>query len=85
MSWRDYNDVIAALREEYDLDLDEARARYQELTDDLGHAPEIGDIDQLDLFNDFDDWASHFEDGYFDNDYDIDEYAGGIEGYGRKE
>lgn len=77
MSWKAYNDVIAALREGNDLSLPEARERYEELRDELGRAPTLDDVEIPDEYDDLDDWEEAYDDGEFD-DYPDDELAGGI-------
>lgn len=86
MSWKAYNDVIAALREGNDLSLSEARERYEELREELGHAPTLDDVEIPEEYDDLDDWIDAYEDGEFD-DYPEDEVGGGVDtgsGKGKK-
>ena len=77
MSWKAYNDVIAAIREGHKMSLADAREYYDELKEELGHPPSVDDIEIPEDYEDLDDWEEAYEDGEFD-DYPEDELAGGI-------
>lgn len=78
MSWKNYNDVIAALREGDDISLSEARERYDELREELGRPPTLDDVEIPDVYEDLDDWIDAYEAGEFD-DYPEDEVGGGVD------
>lgn len=78
MSWKAYNDVIAAIREGEDISLAEARERYEELREELGHAPTLDDVSIPEIYDDVDDWIDAYDAGEFD-DYPYDEVEGGVD------
>jgi hypothetical protein len=78
MSWKHYNEVIAALREGQDMSLSEARERYDDLREELGRAPTLDDVEIPEIYDDLDDWIEAYEDGEFD-DYPDDEIEGGVD------
>lgn len=86
MSWKSYNEVIAALRADFGLTLEEAQERYREMAEELGHPPTVDDLEREELpsFDDFDVWEDAYDSGEFD-DYPYEEADGGINtGKGKK-
>jgi hypothetical protein len=77
MSWDTYNETIGAIREEYDMDLDDAREFYREIRDELDDTPTAYDVYAISEGEDYEpedleDWEAE---GYeSEGDYWYDQY-----------